>query len=244
MSRLKVLLLAAGKSTRIGAAAGGGPKPLLLVGGLTILERNLRWLASEGIQEVWINLHFKPDSIREAVGDGSRLGVRVRYVYEDELLGTAGAVRNIWERGDEEFLVVYGDNLYRMDLADFLSFHQDRCGIGSLALFDRRTHPHTGIAAGRVTLAPDGRILAFHEGADDSSSPIVNAGVYLLRSDAVERIPPGRFHDFGTDLFPALLADGKALYGYVISGYCLGVDTPESLQRAMELIRQGEVELA
>ncbi|WP_447974976.1 nucleotidyltransferase family protein [Nitrospira sp. Kam-Ns4a] len=243
MRDLKALVLAAGKSSRIAPVAGGLPKPLLPFRGEPILGRNLRWLARQGIRHVWINLHYRPDDIRSAIGDGTRFGLAVRYSFEPEILGTAGAVRHLaceWER---TFLVVYGDNLLWFDLQEFLRFHRAGKACVSVALFDRTRHPHTGIAGGRVRLSPDDRILEFCEGGGDHDSTLVSAGVYLVEPEVVNEIPHGQVYDFGRNLFPFLLAQGRALRGYLIAGYCLGVDTPESYQRAIELIESGEVTL-
>lgn len=243
MPDVSALVLAAGKSTRIASVAQGHPKPLIPIRGESILARILRWLGTQGVRKVWINLHYQQEEIRAAIGDGSRLGVAVRYIYEPEILGTAGAVRNLAAQWVDTFLVVYGDNLLRLDLQAFLRFHRERKALVSMALFDRRRHPHTGIAGGRVMLAADGRIQEFCEGGNEERSPLVNAGVYLLEPAVVSEIPVGREYDFGRDLFPLLLARGISLYGYLIDGYCLGVDTPDSYQQAIRLIQAGEVEL-
>jgi NDP-sugar pyrophosphorylase family protein len=237
------LVLAAGKSTRIASVAQGHPKPLIPLGGESILVRNLRWLGAEGVRRVWINLHYRPEEIRTVVGDGAHLGVDVQYVHEPEVLGTAGAVRNLAAQWTGTFLVVYGDNLLRLDLSPFLRFHRAHKAPVSVALFDRRSHPHTGIAGGRVVLGSDGRIQKFAEGGDEARSSLVNAGVYLLEPEIVSEIPAGRAYDFGRDLFPSLLTRGVPLYGYVIDGYCLGVDTPDSYQEAIRLIAAGKVVL-
>jgi len=241
---LKALVLTAGKSTRIAAVAGGLPKPLIKIQGETVLGRNLRWLSSQGIKQVWINLHYRPDDIRAAIGDGTRFGQIVRYVYEPEILGTAGAVRNLSSEWDRTFLVVYGDNLLSFDLKGFLEFHQTHKSCVSVALFDRERHSHTGIAGGRVRLAPDGRIQAFCEGTSGENSSLVNSGVYLVEPGVVEEILPGRLCDFGLELFPLLLEQGRPLYGYLIKGYCLGIDTPESYQETIRLVESKEVTLS
>jgi NDP-sugar pyrophosphorylase family protein len=241
---LKALVLAAGKSTRIAPVAAGRPKPLLPIAGESILGRNLRWLAAQGIRDVWINLHFEPEEIRSAVGSGSHYGLVVRYVYEPEILGTAGAVRNLADEWDRTFLVIYGDNLLSFDLQQFLDSHREQKPCVSVALFDRARHPHTGIAGGRVSLAPDGQVHEFSEGGLGHDSTLVNAGAYLVEPEVVKEIPPGRAYDFGRDLFPRLLAQGRPICGYLIDGYCLGLDTPDSYQRAVELVESGEVRLS
>ena len=110
------VLLAAGNSTRIAAVGGGIPKPLLPVQGEPILVRNVRWLAGAGVRRIWVNLHYRGDLIRAALGDGSAWGVEIRYSEEPTILGTAGGVRKLLSSLGETFLVVYGDNLVDLDL--------------------------------------------------------------------------------------------------------------------------------
>lgn len=238
----KALVLAAGKSTRIHPVAKGLPKPLIEIAGEAILARNLRWLGAQGVRDVWINLHYRPDDIRAAVGDGARFGVSAHYSEEAEILGTSGAVKQLARELTEPFFVVYGDNLLSTDLGAMMRFHLERRGLCTIGLFDRGRHPHTGIAGGKVRLEGD-RISAFLEGAPDEVSPLVNAGIYAVDPRLVDRLPAG-FSDFGRDVFPRLLADGEPLFGHLITGYCLGIDTPESYANALALIEKREVQLA
>lgn len=238
---MRAIVLAAGKSTRIATVAGDLPKPLLPLAGEAILARNLRWLADQGIRHAWINLHYQADKIRQAIKDEPH-GVRITYVEEPTILGTAGAVRNIAGEWNDTVLVVYGDNLISTDLAAMLQGHRRRQAVISIALFDRNRHPHTGIAGGRVRIDADQRIEQFVEGADDALSSLVNAGVYLIEPAIVARIPSGQFFDFAKDLFPRLLAEQQPLYAHLIDGYCLGIDTPDSYQRALALLETGRLE--
>lgn len=240
---MRALLLAAGKSTRIHPVTQGLPKPLLEVEGEAIISRNLRWLAAEGLRELFVNLHYRPEDIRAFVGDGSRFGLQVRYSEEPEILGTAGAVKKLEAHWTEPFLVIYGDNLLRTDLAALAAEHRRSEALATIALFDRTRHPHTGIAGGRVRLGEDQRIADFVEGASDDVSPLVNAGVYVLSPEILAMIPPATFYDFGKDVFPRALAEGRRLQGAFVTDYCLGIDTPESFERAKELIHGGEVRL-
>jgi len=241
-----VLVLAAGKSTRIASIAAGAPKPLLEFGGKSLIEWNLEWLVSAGVTEVWINLHYRPEAIRAALGDGSRYGVRIEYSYEPELLGTAGAWRRVASDWETTSLVVYGDNVLRFDLGEFLAAHRRTGAVATVAVFDPARHCNTGIAGGHVVLDGAGRIAEFREGAPgrDGVPEYVNAGAYLLEPEVLAAIPAG-FQDFGRDVFPRLLAGG-GLYGHVIedSGFCLGLDTPESFAEGRRLLEAGEVKLS
>jgi mannose-1-phosphate guanylyltransferase len=239
----RALFLAAGKSTRIHPVSKGRPKPLLDVGGDAIIARNLRWLAAEGVTELLINLHYRADEIRAFVGDGSAFGVQVRYSHEREILGTAGAAKRLEREWGGRFLVVYGDNLLSTDLSKLIADHEASGARATILVFDRLVHPHTGIAGGRVRVDAEDRIVEFAEGAGDEISSLVNAGVYVLEPEVLELVPPETFYDFGKEVFPALLARGDRLQASRVTDYCLGIDTPESFERALALVASGEVKL-
>jgi NDP-sugar pyrophosphorylase family protein len=241
-----VLVLAAGKSTRISSLAAGLPKPLLEFGGRRLIEWTLDWLAEAGVAEVWINLHYQPERVREALGDGSRHGLRIHFAFEPELLGTAGAWQSVAAGWGTTSLVVYGDNVMRFGLGEFLAAHRRSGALATVAVFDPERHGNTGIAGGHVALAEGGRIEEFREGTPPrpGAREYVNAGAYLLEPEVLRAIPPG-FQDFGRDIFPRLLAGGR-LHGHLIddTGFCLGLDTPESFAVARRMLGEGEVRLS
>lgn len=242
---MKALVLAAGKSTRILPVTGGKPKPLLEIGEESVLGRNLRWLASQGIREVWINLHYRGNLIRRAIGDGSQYGLSIHYSEEEQILGTAGAVRRLKGEWEAAFLVVYGDSLYQFSIGELVQTHRRLRPLATVALFSFAETPHSGIAGSRVEVNDEGYVVRFIEGEDPAvaSLDLASAGVYVVEPALVETIPQETFYDFGYDCFPAILADGEKLGGHLIDGYCLGIDTPASYEMVLRLVKQGAVRL-
>jgi mannose-1-phosphate guanylyltransferase len=233
---MRALILAAGKGSRLGGAGGGLPKPLVPVRGRPVLERNVAWVASAGVADVWVNLHAGADAIRKALGDGSRFGVRLHFSYEPDLLGTAGAWLKLRDEWDDTSLVIYGDNYMRFDLDAFLAEHRRNGATGTVALFDPAVHAHTAAGGGQARLDVSGRILEFREGGEaDEERPVVNAGAYLLEPEAAQFMAEG-FLDFGHDVLPGMAAAGR-LAGHVLEpgSWCLGIDTPERLRLAESL---------
>lgn len=233
------LVLAAGRSTRISPVANGLPKPLLEIGGASLLGWNLSWLRAHGIADIWINLHHEAERIRAAVGDGAAWGVHVRYAFEAELLGTAGAWRALAEHWTGTSLVIYGDNFMRFDLSALLDAHGQSGARATMAVFDPAVHACTGSAGGRARLSGD-RVVSFEEDGVNGSAPI-NAGVYAVEPSVAAEIAPG-FSDFGRDVLPRLAAAGT-LCAHMLEagGFCLGLDTPERFERAKQLMARGEV---
>jgi NDP-sugar pyrophosphorylase family protein len=244
----KALLLAAGMGSRLRSITGDLPKPLAPFAGAPIITHNLQWLAASGVRDVWINLHYQAGMIREAIGDGSAFGLTTHYVYEPELLGTAGALANIAQVVDDDFLVVYSDNIIRCDLSALKRAGAQAKAECTVALFDQDRHSHTGIAGGRVLIDGSGAITGFTEGApanESGGSSLVNAGVYALQPSILDLIPTGGLVDFGRDVFPAMLATGRRLQAYVIEdgGFCLGLDTPKAFSTGQALIDSGRIVL-
>jgi NDP-sugar pyrophosphorylase family protein len=242
------LVLAAGKSTRIAPLAGDVPKPLLPIGGHSLIEWNLLWLAASGVESAWINLHYQADSIRTALGDGSSYGLRLHYSLEESILGTAGAWKHLEREWQRTCLVIYGDNLMRFDLASFLETHRALGAPATVALFDPARHQSTGIAGGHAVVAAGARVTRFVEAQSPPSesdagaeSWLVNAGAYLLEPHLAERMQNG-FLDFGRDVLPQLAASGD-LVAHVMedAGFCLGLDTPERYAIAERMVNGAEV---
>lgn len=240
---IPVLILAAGKSTRIASIAKGLPKPLLLIGGQSIIQHNLAWLASYGFTQPWMNLHYEPEVIQQHLSNQS-----IHFLVEPEILGTAGAFVNAaahwpdWENS----LIVYGDNLLQFDLNQFIAFHKEKNSLFSMAVFSQTHNKHTGIAGGRLVLDESQRITQFVENTSSqgSGADFVNAGVYLINKKLLPYFPAqGQFCDFAKDIIPVLFNQNVPIYAYCIQGFCLGLDTPESFSRAEEMIKKKEIVL-
>jgi mannose-1-phosphate guanylyltransferase len=233
---VKILILAAGKGSRLTAAGAGVPKPLIDIGGVTPLQHNLEWAAAMSPECIWINVHEGAGQITERVGT-EFAGVPIRYSHEPALLGTAGAWKKLESDWDATSLVIYGDNFMRFDLPALLDTHRRHGCTLTVGLFDPGVHLNTGIGGGRA-VAENGRVRRFVEGGHDG---LINAGVYAIEPSLAGELPSG-FLDFGHDVLPRL-AEAGDVAAHVVEegGYCLGVDTPERLAIAREMVRTREI---
>jgi mannose-1-phosphate guanylyltransferase len=234
----KALVLAAGQGTRLRPLTDNCPKPMLPIHGRPLLEYIIEWLHSHAINDIAINLHYRPDVIPNHFGDGSAFGVRITYSHETQVLGTAGAVRKLIDFfSDGPCIVVYGDMLTDLDLSALLSAHQQNV----------RKDPATGVTmslmsvpnpteVGLVDLTTDGRITRFVEKPQPSEvfTDLANAGVLVIEPAVIEKIPPDTFYDFGNHLFPQLLASDLSMYAWIVpeQTYCLDIGTPEKYEQA------------
>ncbi|HEX5324195.1 MAG TPA: NDP-sugar synthase [Capsulimonadaceae bacterium] len=226
------MILAAGEGTRLRPLTLSTPKPMVPIANIPLLERTLRWLSSQGVQEAVINLHHRPQVIRDAIGDGQRLGLRrVQYSLEETLLGTAGAVKKCQDFfSDAPFFVIYGDNLIEADLRKLASFHYGRSTDATIALF-RADDPS---ACGLVTTDEAGTVTRFQEKPpqDQIFTNLANAGVYVLEPSLLQDIPADCPYDFGKELFPSLLAQGRRLSATLLDGYLQDTGTPAQYRKA------------
>jgi mannose-1-phosphate guanylyltransferase len=229
---MKAVILAAGAGTRLRPLTDTCPKPMLPIAGRPLLARTLDWLQGYGVDEVALNLHHLPAVVRAGLGDGSAWGMRLHYSYEPVLLGTAGAVRAIGELlpawFDQTFLLLYGDMLLDIGLADLLAFHRGGGAALTIAL-KRTTTPHS---QGMIEIDGAGRVRRFVEKPRDwDGGDLANAGVYVCEPAILPAIEPG-VSDFGYDVIPALIAAGAPVYGRLVAGHMLDIGTPEAYAQA------------
>jgi mannose-1-phosphate guanylyltransferase len=182
----------------------------------------LDWAHSHGVDEVILSCGFMSDDVKRVLGDIYD-GMRLRYVIEDEPLGTAGPVRLAYDEGllEERLFVLNGDVLTDIDLTAELDEHERSGARVTLAL-----HPVDDTSSyGVVPTDSEGRVEAFLEkGEGEAPTNRINAGAYVVEREVVEGIPAGRAVSFEREVFPALVGDG--LYGFPAAGYWIDIGTP------------------
>lgn len=233
---MRAIVLAAGKGERLKGITMSLPKPMIKVNGKPIIEHTIEWLKSYGIEEIYINLHHIPQKIVKHFGNGSKFGVRITYSFENELLGTAGAVKKIADeyfiqlRSElEPFLVVYGDNLYDYSLLEIINFHKIKKGIATIALYEKEDVSQSGI----VLLDNDSKIMTFIEKPKQAISNLVNTGTYILEPSVLNYIPPNKMVDFGKDVFPEMIRKKESIYGLIVKGNLIAIDTLDLLRKVI-----------
>lgn len=214
---MKALIMAGGFGTRLRPLTAHVPKPMVPVGNVPIMEHTVRLLRRHGFTDLQALLYFLPERITGHFGDGSRFGVTLHYVTPTADLGTAGAVKFAVGAPSGSILVISGDVLTDFDLGAALAFHRER-GAEATMVLTRVQHP---LPYGIVITDEAGRITRFLEkpGWGEVFSDTINTGIYILEPSVFDAIPAHREYDFGKELFPALLAAGRSLYGHVAEGY-------------------------
>jgi mannose-1-phosphate guanylyltransferase len=226
---MKAMVLAAGLGTRLRPITYGMPKPMVPVLNRPVMEHSVRLLARHGFGEAIANLHWFPETIEGHFGDGSELGVELSYSHEEQLLGTAGGVRNAAGFLGDSFLVVAGDALTDLDFAAMREFHESHDGLATMATKRVADTDQYGV----VIASEDGRVQGFQEKPDpaEALSDLANTCIYMFRSEIFDFFPepgtskaagpgdPPGFADWAMDVFPALLEGDVPFYSHEIEAY-------------------------
>jgi mannose-1-phosphate guanylyltransferase/mannose-1-phosphate guanylyltransferase/phosphomannomutase len=228
--------MAAGLGTRLQPLTYEVPKPMVPVVNRPIMEHILALLARHDLTRVIANLHWFPETIQGHFGDGSSLGIELTYSYEEELLGTAGGVRNVRDYFDDgAFCVMAADALTDIGLQALARTHAEHDWIATLAT---KRVPNVS-EYGVVVTGSDDRVQGFQEKPDpaEALSDLANCMIYVLEPEIFDYFPDKQAVDFALDVFPALLEHDVPFGVHVADAYWNDVGSvPEYLQGNLDAL--------
>lgn len=229
-----------GQGTRLRPLTSNVPKPVVRLVDRPFIAFMLEWLRGHGIDDVIVSCGFLAEGVRAVLGDGSSLGIRLRFVEEPDPRGTAGALKLAEPMLDERFLMLNGDVLTDIDLTAQVAQHEATGATGTLALVPVEDPS----AYGLVVLEEDRSVKAFVEkpSSDRIESNLISAGAYVLERSVLELIEPDRNVSIEREVWPRLVGNG--LYGYVAEGYWLDIGTPGRYLQGTFDILEGNVQTA
>lgn len=248
----KGIILTAGKGERLKDITHEIPKPMILYKGKPILQYNVELCKKYDIRDLYFNLHHLPEKIKSYFDDGKKLDVNIQYSFEEELLGTSGAVKKIanelWTNEKQlstsppftnshnlkflqSFYVIYGDNFSDFDLDSLRIKAEETKSMVVIAFHYREDVSHSGVAE----FDENFRITKFIEKPKEgeTQSHWVNAGIYFLSVDILNYIPVG-ISDFAKDIFPKLLEMNIPIFGVCSDTIVKAFDTLEMLNNSMK----------
>jgi mannose-1-phosphate guanylyltransferase/mannose-1-phosphate guanylyltransferase/phosphomannomutase len=220
---MKAMVLAAGLGTRLRPLTFEIPKPMVPVIDRPVMAHIVDLCRRQGFDELIANLHYFPETIQDYFGDS------IEYRYEEELLGTAGGVRNVRDFfGDDPVLIISGDALTDIDLNKLLERHTSHGGIGTLTVKRVEDTREYGV----VLHDKEGRISGFQEKPepDEALSDLGNCGIYCFSPEIFDYFPDTEFVDWANDVFPVLLENDVPFYIHEISEYWNDVGSLDELR--------------
>ena len=223
----KAVLLVGGKGTRLSPLTDKTPKALLEVHKKVVTEHIFDLIKKYGIRDVILCVGHLKEKIREYFGDGSRFGVNITYVEENEPLGTAGPLKLARKYLEDSFIVSNGDELKNINIPRMFRLHKRKDALATIALTTVEDPSHYGVAR-----LDGSRIIEFVEKPkkEDTPSNLINAGFYILEPEVISMIPDG-FSMLERDVFPKLAKLGR-LRGFPFAGQWFDIGTVERYKLA------------
>jgi mannose-1-phosphate guanylyltransferase len=238
---MQAVVLVGGEGTRLRPLTLTQPKPAVPLVDRPLIRYMIEWLGRHGVTEVIMACGFRADDLRVALGDAVPGGPSIRYLQEDQPLGTAGPLRLAADRGllGDRFMVLNGDVLTDLDLTALHRQHSETAAVTTLALYPVADPSSYGL----VRRDPrTGEVLGFLEKPDpgEIDTDEINAGAYVIERAVLDLIPSGRAVSIEREVFPRLV--GQGLYGRRLEGYWMDIGTPDRYLQASWDILEGVVE--
>ena len=237
---MQAVILVGGEGTRLRPLTSTVPKPVVPLVDRPFISFMLEWLKAHGIDDVIMSCGFLATSVRNVLGDGSGLGIRLRFVEEPDPRGTAGALKFAESLLDERFLMLNGDVLTDIDLTAQVAQHEATGATATLALVPVADPTNYGL----VHVNEDRSVRDFLEkpSPDAIDTNLISAGAYVLERSILELVPPGRNVSIEREVWPQLVGNG--LYAFPSESYWLDIGTPDRyLQGTFDII-EGNVKTA
>ena len=235
---MKAILLAGGMGTRLRPLTAHTPKPIVPIFNRPFLHYQLDLLKQvPEIDEAILSLNYQPQRIEEVLGDGSSIGVPLRYVVEPSPLGTGGAIKYASTGVADTVVVFNGDVLTQIDLAAVIRLHRERRARATIVL----TPVDNPMAYGLVETDRDGNVQRFLEkpSADNITTNNINAGIYVLEPETFDRIPSGVQWSIERAYFPSLVERSETFVAYLYAGYWIDIGAPDKYTQVHRDIMDG-----
>ena len=228
---MKAFILAAGFGTRLWPLTEDRTKPAIPFLNRPLISYSVEYLARHGIRDIIVNLHHQPDSIRRALGDGSQLGVKIRYSHEEEILGTSGAIDRIRDQlMDDDFVVINGKIVTDIDLAAAIREHKEYDAIATLVLKENAAREHFSIVeidhrrwitrfagfpehVSAEAIANPGSSVTTVE-----SAPLMFTGIQILSPRIFDYIPRDCFSHSTIHVYPRAIEQGESIIAHITDG--------------------------
>ncbi len=242
---MKAMVFAAGFGQRLRPLTEKLPKALIPVWGRPMIEYPLRLLKEAGITEIIINLHHLGKMIEEALGNGEKLDIHIRYLREEELLDTGGGLFKAKSLLDEgTFIVINSDVLIDFPLKNLIDFHQQKKATATLVLRDDEMADQYGA----IETTSDGKIHSFlgqrpYQSPTTSLNKVMFTGIQIMEPKIFDYMEGQSPFSLTRVTYPKMLLRGEPLYGLTFKGYWQDLGTPERIKKAEGKLKRGEVKL-
>ena len=227
VDKLKTVIMAGGKGTRIQSVASGIPKPMIEIGKIPVLEYEIRNLVNQGFTDIIITISYLGYMIKDYFGNGSFWGANITYYEEEYPLGNGGALFFLRRQLDSDFLLLNADVVFDVDFHRFVKFHKEKGGL--VTLF---THPNSHpYDSGLIIADENGKVkkwLAKEEERPKYYKNLVNAGLHIINPAVLDMVDVGNIYSRKTDVISEKIdLDRQILKPLVQMGQVFSYNSPE-----------------
>ncbi len=226
---LECMIMAGGRGKRLSPLTDKTPKPMLPLGDKPIIEHNIDRLIEYGIKKIYISVKYLGQQIIDYFGDGSSKGISIEYIWEDEPLGTAGALALV-EKFNSKYILLMNSDLFTNANLEilFLNLLKEQADMAIAAVEYKVDVPY-GIFETKhkeIKSLKEKPTYIYH----------ANAGIYILKTALINKIPQGQFFDI-TDLMEKLINEDFKLIYDPIAGYWIDIGKPIDYKQAQEFVK-------
>lgn len=235
---MKAILLAGGKGSRLRPLTNNLPKPMVHVMNRPLIERIIKRLKRNGIDEIILSVCYQPTAIKEYFKDGEHLGIKIRYIVEDTPLDTGGAIKKAAEGINETFFVFNSDILSDIDIQRMLRYHKQSGAVATIAV----TRVENPSAYGVIEYDANSYALSFVEKPKPGhiTSNYINAGTYIFEPEILKDVPENVPVSVERQIFPDTLQKGQKIFIYKEKNYWIDIGTIEKYMQLHLDILSGE----
>lgn len=231
---MQAIIVAGGRGERLRPITDKIPKPMVEVKGKPVLEHIIDLLKINGITDIVLALCYLPEVVEKYFGGGEKFGVKIRYTYEDprKPLGTAGAIRESQNFINDDFIVTYADILRKLDVTEMIKQHKRIKSLATINVYKRFGDDPKSI----VVFDNEDIVSVFKERPlqEEVNGDFVwtNGSFYIFSQEVFKYIGGKVPTDFGKEVFPKILSDGKKIRVYKTNDYLIDIGTLEKLEEA------------
>lgn len=219
-----VVLMAGGRGARLGSLTDALPKPMLPIGGRPLLDSIVRNLSAQGFRKFYISVNYKREVIQNYFGDGRRFDVEIEYLVENEKLGTAGALALLPCRPSKPFIVMNADLITMVSFQNLIRFHEEHLADATVCV-----RQHVSEIPFGVVRCDGERMMGIDE--KPKQKHMVNAGIYVLGSKALDHVPSGQARDMPS-VCEGMIAAGNNVCVFPLREEWVDIGRVEDLQKA------------
>lgn len=226
---LEAMIMAGGRGERLRPLTDKTPKPMLPLGNKPIIEHNIDRLISFGIEKIYISVKYLGQQMVDYFGDGSEKGIQIEYIWEDQALGTAGALALVEKYNTEHILLMNSDLFTDADFEDlYLNTTNQKASMGVA------TVPYTTKVPFGIFTTNENQVTGLKE--KPVYTNYANAGIYIIDTSVLNKIPQNTFYNI-TDLMEQLIAENQTVIHNPIVGYWIDIGQHQDYINAQEIIK-------